>query len=145
MRVSQIWIYPLSLKCRNSRQRQHTLPLPRSENNFDEVFSVNVKGLFIALQQEIRQMLRQGFGGSNMASVGGSLATAGASVYVASKHAVLGLTKSAAIEYGSCGIRDDSSYYSGQSLVLDGGLTAQRPLPRRAAMPLDTVCTASSE
>jgi len=66
------------------------------ENNFDEVFSVNVKGLFIALQQEIRQMLRQGFGGSivNMASVGGSLATAGASVYVASKHAVLGKTKS---------------------------------------------------
>jgi A-factor type gamma-butyrolactone 1'-reductase (1S-forming) len=50
----------------------------QSENNFDEVFSVNVKALFIALQQEIRQMLRQGFGGSivNMASVGGSLATA---------------------------------------------------------------------
>ncbi len=170
----------------------------QSENNFDEVFSVNVKSLFIALQQEIRQMLRQGFGGSivNMASVGGSLATAGASVYVASKHAVLGLTKSAAIEYGSCGIRanaispgavrtdmlrkvigddevldhmadihpvrrlglpedvanavawlfsDESSYYTGQSLVLDGGLTAQRPLSRRAAMPLDTVCTASSE
>ena len=40
---------------------------------------------------------------------------------------------------------DGSSYYSGQSLVLDGGLTAQRPLSRRAAMPLDTVCTASPE
>ncbi len=40
----------------------------QSENNFDEVFSVNVKGLFIALQQEIRQMLRQGFGGSIVVS-----------------------------------------------------------------------------
>lgn len=40
---------------------------------------------------------------------------------------------------------DDSSYYSGQSLVLDGGLTAQRPLPRRADVLLDTVCTASSK
>ena len=74
----------------------------QTETNFDEVFSINVKGLFLALQQEIRQMLKQGWGGSivNMASVGGLLATPGASVYVASKHAVIGLTKSAAIEYG---------------------------------------------
>src|ERR1700678_2737442 len=152
----------------------------QTETNFDEVFSINVQGLFIALQQEIRQMLRQGSGGSivNMASVSGVLATPGASVYVASKHAVIGLTKSAAIEYGPRGIRvnavspgsirtemlrevfggdealnrmaaihpirrigipddvadavawlfsDQSSYYTGQSLVLDGGLTAQRP------------------
>jgi NAD(P)-dependent dehydrogenase (short-subunit alcohol dehydrogenase family) len=155
----------------------------QTENNFDEVFSVNIKGLFIALQEEIRQMLRQGWGGSivNMASVGGLLATPGASVYVASKHAVIGLTKSAAIEYGPHGIRvnavspaairtdmlrqvfgndaafdeladihpirrigsaedvadavawlfsEHSSYYTGQSLVLDGGLTAQRPFMR---------------
>jgi NAD(P)-dependent dehydrogenase (short-subunit alcohol dehydrogenase family) len=148
----------------------------QTETNFDKVFSLNVKGLFIALQQEIRQMVRQGWGGSivNMASVGGLLATPGASVYVASKHAVIGLTKSAAIEYGPYGIRvnavspgairtdmlhqifgndaaldklahvhpiqriglpddvadavawlfsDHSSYYTGQSLVLDGGLT----------------------
>ncbi len=153
----------------------------QTEDNFDSVFSVNVKGLFITLQQELRQMVSQGWGGSivNMASVGGMLATPGASPYVASKHAVLGLTKSAAIEYGAEGIRvnavspgairttmlrkvfggdealdrmggvhpvgrignpsevanavawlfsDCSSYYTGQSLTLDGGLTAQRPL-----------------
>jgi NAD(P)-dependent dehydrogenase (short-subunit alcohol dehydrogenase family) len=152
----------------------------QTEANFDDVFRINVKGLFIALQAEVKQMLRQGWGGSivNMASVGGTLATPGASVYVASKHSVLGLTKSAAIEYGPHGIRvnavspgairtemlrnvygsdevldqmgdihpvrrigqpeevadavawlfsDQSSYYSGQSLVLDGGLSAQRP------------------
>jgi NAD(P)-dependent dehydrogenase (short-subunit alcohol dehydrogenase family) len=81
---------------------QNGLITDQTETNFDDVFSVNAKGLFIALQQEIRQMLRQGGRGSivNMASVGGQLATPGASVYVASKHAVIGLTKSAAIEYG---------------------------------------------
>lgn len=163
----------------------------QDEANFDDVFSVNVKGLFVVLQQEIRQMLRQGSGGSivNMASVSGVVATPGASVYVASKHAVIGLTKSAAIEYGPHGIRvnavspgairtemlrqvfgddavlnemaemhpvrrigspeevadavvwlfsDYSSYFTGQSLVLDGGLTAQRPFMRPAALPQQT-------
>lgn len=166
---------------------QNGLIADQTEENFDEVFSVNVKGLFVALQQEIRQMLRQGSGGSivNMASVSGSLASPGASVYVASKHAVIGLTKAAAVEYGFRGIRvnalspgairtemlrrvfgddevldqmgrihpvrrvgfpdevadvvawlfsDNSSYYTGQSLVLDVGLTAQRPYTRPAAM-----------
>ena len=63
----------------------------QQESNFDEVFSVNVKGLYVALQQEIAQMLRQGVGGGsivNMASVGGLLATPGASVYVAKEKAM---------------------------------------------------------
>jgi NAD(P)-dependent dehydrogenase (short-subunit alcohol dehydrogenase family) len=125
-------------------------------------------------------MVAQGFGGSivNTSSVGGTLAAPGAAPYVASKHAVLGLTKSAAVEYGRDGIRvnavspgairtelllnvfgsqealdrlgsshplsriglpeevaetvvwlfsENSSYLSGQSIVLDGGLSAQRP------------------
>ena len=157
----------------------------QTERTFDEVFSVNVKGLFIALREEIQQMLSQKSGGSivNMASMGGLVATPGASVYVANKHAVIGLTKAAAVEYGPDGIRvnavspgairtgmlqqvfgsdsvidematahpirrigtpedvadavawlfsERSSYYTGQSLVLDGGLTAQRPFVRRA-------------
>lgn len=125
----------------------------------------------------------------NMASVGGTLATPGASVYIASKHSVLGLTKSAAIEYGQHGIRVNaispgairtemlrkvygsdaalnkmadvhpvrrigdpedvadavawlfsnySSYYTGQSLVLDGGLTAQRPFIRTPVVVADS-------
>ena len=46
----------------------------QSEENFDEVFAVNVKGLFVTLQQELRQMVQQGWGGSivNMASLGAS-------------------------------------------------------------------------
>ena len=155
------------------------LLVDQTEENFDRVFAVNVKALFVLLQDEVKQMLVQGRGGSivNAASVGGFLATPTAGHYVASKHAVLGLTKTAAVEYGRYGIRvnavspgavrtemllsvfgneevdrmgaihpvgrigrpeeiadavawlfsDQSSYFTGQSLTLDGGLTVQRP------------------
>jgi NAD(P)-dependent dehydrogenase (short-subunit alcohol dehydrogenase family) len=136
--------------------------------------------MFLLLQDEVKQMMAQGNGGSivNTASVGGLLAFPTAGPYVASKHAVLGLTKTAAIECGRYGIRvngvspgavgtemlldvfgseealdemsavhpvdrigrpeeiadavawlfsDKSSFCTGQSLTLDGGLTAQRP------------------
>ena len=59
---------------------------------------MNVKALFLLLQDEIRQMMAQGQGGSmvNTASVGGMVAFPTAGPYMASKHAVLGLTKTAA-------------------------------------------------
>jgi A-factor type gamma-butyrolactone 1'-reductase (1S-forming) len=160
----------------------------QTEENFDRVFAVNVKALFLLLQDELKQMIVQGGGGSivNTASVGGRLAIPTAGHYVASKHAVLGLTKTAAVEYGRYGIRvnavspgavrtemllevfgseealdqmgsihpigrigrpdeiadavawlfsEKSSYYTGQSLTLDGGLTAQRPY---ITQPVDT-------
>jgi NAD(P)-dependent dehydrogenase (short-subunit alcohol dehydrogenase family) len=83
------------------------LLIDQTEENFDRVFAVNVKALFLLLQDEVKQMLAQGSGGSivNVASVGGFLATPTAGHYVASKHAVLGLTKTAAVEYGRYGIR----------------------------------------
>lgn len=158
----------------------NALLVDQTEENFDRVFDVNVKALFLLLQDEVKQMQVQGHGGSivNAASVSGLLAMPTAGHYVASKHAVLGLTKTAAVEYGKYGIRvnavspgavrtemlldvfgseealermgaihpigrigrpeevadavawlfsDRSSYYTGQSLTLDGGLTAQRP------------------
>jgi A-factor type gamma-butyrolactone 1'-reductase (1S-forming) len=66
-----------------------------------------VKGLFLLLPHELKQMIVQGEGGSivNTASVGGRLAIPTAGHYVASKHAVIGLTKTAAVEYGRYGIR----------------------------------------
>ena len=81
--------------------------LEQTEENFDHIFSVNVKAVFLLLQDELSQMLVQGHGGSvvNAASVGGQLATPAAGPYVASKHAVLGLTNTAAVEYGRYGIR----------------------------------------
>jgi putative flavoprotein involved in K+ transport len=163
----------------------------QTEENFDHVFAVNVKALFLLLKDELKQMLAQGHGGSivNAASVSGLLAIPTAGHYVASKHAVLGLTKTAAVEYGKYGIRvnavspgavrtdmllgvfgdeealehmaavhplgrigrpeeiadgvvwlfsDRSSYYTGQSLTLDGGLTAQRPFAQRRGTQLST-------
>lgn len=158
---------------------ENRLLVNQTEENFDLVFDVNVTALFLLLQAEVKQIMMQGWGGSivNMASVSGTLAIPNAGHYVASKHAVLGLTKAAAIEYGRYGIRvnavspgavrtemlvdvfgseaidmmgavhplgrigrseeiadavawlfsDKTSYYTGQSLTLDGGLTAMRP------------------
>lgn len=73
---------------------------------FDRIMGVNVKGVFLCLQQEIRQMLLQGHGAIvNIASVNSYRPQNRQSVYTASKHAVLGLTRNAAIDTAGQGIR----------------------------------------
>jgi NAD(P)-dependent dehydrogenase (short-subunit alcohol dehydrogenase family) len=74
---------------------------------FDQSVAVNFKGTFLCMKHEIRQMLRQGGGGSvvNMSSVLGHVGAPTGSLYVATKHAIEGLTKSAAICYAKQGIR----------------------------------------
>src|SRR5882757_1878786 len=73
---------------------------------FDQVFGVNLKGVFLGLRHVLPQMIRQGCGAVvNTASVAGLVGTPGMSAYVASKHAVLGLTKAAAGEVARQGIR----------------------------------------
>jgi NAD(P)-dependent dehydrogenase (short-subunit alcohol dehydrogenase family) len=73
---------------------------------FDHVLSVDVKGVFLAMKYEIQHMLSAGGGVIvNNASIAGMIAEPGISAYVAAKHAVIGLTKAAAIEYASQGIR----------------------------------------
>ena len=77
-----------------------------SEEDFDEVIAVDVKGLFNCLQAEIRYMLDHGGGAIvNTASVAGVIADPGMAPYVAAKHAVVGLTKAAGIENARHGIR----------------------------------------
>jgi NAD(P)-dependent dehydrogenase (short-subunit alcohol dehydrogenase family) len=73
---------------------------------FDQVMAVNVKGVFLGIKAAIPEMRKRG-GGSivNLASVAGLIGEAVIAPYVASKHAVLGLTKSAAVGYGPEGIR----------------------------------------
>ncbi|HEV2165714.1 MAG TPA: SDR family NAD(P)-dependent oxidoreductase [Thermoplasmata archaeon] len=73
---------------------------------FDRVLRATVTGTFLAMQQEIPLLLRSG-GGSivNMASTAGLSAFRGGGPYVAAKHAIIGLTKAAAIDYGDRGVR----------------------------------------
>ncbi len=147
------------------------------EEAWDYTIDINLKGVWLCLKYELQQMIRQGKGGAivNMASVAGLMGAAGAATYSASKHGVIGLTKSAALENAGHKIRvnavcpavietdmaerafggldgndpvrlmhplgrygkpmevaeavvwmcsDHSSFMTGQSLVLDGGLLA---------------------
>ncbi|GAA0947492.1 glucose 1-dehydrogenase [Pseudonocardia zijingensis] len=76
------------------------------EADFDTVMAVNVKGAFLGLRHVLPQMIEQGAGAVvNTASVAGILATPAAPAYVASKHAVIGLTKAAAGEVAPQGVR----------------------------------------
>lgn len=74
--------------------------------SFDEVFATNVRGLFLCMKHAIPQILKQGGGAIvNLSSGGGLVGVPGASVYCASKHAVMGMTKVAALDYAQAGIR----------------------------------------
>ena len=79
----------------------------QSEADWDRTIAINLKGVWLCLKYEIRQMLKQGGGGAivNMASITGLVGSAGAGAYSASKHGVIGLTKTAALETAQNGIR----------------------------------------
>ena len=75
--------------------------------DFDRVMGVNVRGVWLGLREVLRVMHRQGSGGAivNTASVAGLRGAPGVSPYIASKHAVIGMTRTAALESAGVGIR----------------------------------------
>ena len=76
------------------------------EASFDEVIAVDLKGVFLCMKYEIRHMLKSGGGVIvNNAWIAGMIADPGITPYVAAKHAVIGLSKAAALEYARQKIR----------------------------------------
>ena len=77
-----------------------------SEEVWDRMITLNLKSVWLCMKFEIPQMLKQGKGAIvNTSSLAGLKGLSGQAAYVASKHGVVGLTKSAAIEYATLGIR----------------------------------------
>lgn len=79
----------------------------QAEEDWDRTIDINLKGAWLCLKFEMQQMLKQGRGGAivNNSSVAGFIGSYGVAAYSASKHGVLGLTKSAALEVAKNGIR----------------------------------------
>lgn len=114
----------------------------QSAANYEATFAVNVLGTLLSLKHEMRVMLPQGSGSIiNLSSISGQVGFAGAAVYAASKHAVEGLTKSAALEAARAGVRINAvapgptetqmlDRFVGRSEEAKAGLVATIPIGR---------------
>ena len=98
----------LDVAFNNAGIEGNTLPIvEQPEAEWDRTIAINLKGVWLCLKYEMQQMLKQGGPGAivNMSSVAGLIGSSGFATYCASKHGVLGLTKSAALEGAPHGIR----------------------------------------
>ncbi|MEO3975078.1 SDR family oxidoreductase [Streptomyces sp. CAU 1734] len=102
---------------------------------YDTVMDTNVRGVWNCMRYEVAAMLEGGGGGSivNNSSTAGLVATVACSPYIASKHAVIGLTRAAANEYGPAGIRVNALATGGtRSDMLAGWLAGDHPAREEA-------------
>jgi NAD(P)-dependent dehydrogenase (short-subunit alcohol dehydrogenase family) len=106
---------------------------------WDRVIAVNLSSVFYCMRAQLPRMLEAGGGAIvNMASILGAVAFAGSGAYVASKHGVLGLTRTAAIEYAARGVRVnavgpgfiETPLLSGMGAAARGALVALHPIGR---------------
>lgn len=80
--------------------------LETGDDEFERVMNVNLRGVWNCMKSELRRMVPRGSGAIvNCSSIGGLKGSRGRSAYSASKHAVIGLTRSAALDYAAKGIR----------------------------------------
>jgi len=133
----------LDYACNNAGVAGTMAPLAEcTEESWDRTILVNLKSVWLCMKCEITQMLKQGGGAIvNTSSVAGLVGLQGWSPYVASKHGVIGLTKSAALEYSRAGIRinavcpsiiqtDMAQCFTGGNERVEKYILGQQPLSR---------------
>jgi NAD(P)-dependent dehydrogenase (short-subunit alcohol dehydrogenase family) len=99
-----------------------------TEENWDRIIAIDLKGVWLCMKYEILQMLKQGSGAIvNTASNFGLVGCEAQPAYTASKHGVVGLTKTAALEYAKAGIRINAVCPGPTQTPLVDKVLAQRP------------------